>query len=147
MDALKTGDHSEIPRSSKMAAGELSITPANIAYDPLAPASIDLNNRVILGETVTELMVAYLDQNVSKYKKATNATSTESKVAGLVYDAGDLDDHSALIEIGQLNIGATLVAGTTYYLSDTAGKLVPLSGLGSGDFVVRIGYAKSNINT
>lgn len=126
-----------------MALGEISITPANISYDPSNPSDLSLDRRVILGETVTECMVGYRDANTGKYMKATNATAIESNVAGLLYDAGDADDPSALISTGKFVIGATLEAGTTYYLSDTAGAIVPLSGLASGDYVFRIGYAES----
>lgn len=127
-----------------MAAGELSITAANIAFDATSPTSVALNKRGQVGEAVTEIMPVYFDSaSTNKYKKATNATSAESQVTHLTYDAGSTDDYVALFNGGQLNIGATLVAGTTYYLSDTAGKIVPLTGLASGDYVVRIGYAIS----
>ena len=48
-----------------------------------------------------------------------------------------------VLKSGDLTIGATLTAGTAYYLSDTAGGICPLADVGSGEYVVLIGIAKS----
>lgn len=40
-------------------------------------------------------------------------------------------------------VGATMTAGTTYFAGPTAGQIVPYADLSTGDYVVRIGTAKS----
>jgi hypothetical protein len=44
---------------------------------------------------------------------------------------------------GDIAIGATLTAGTTYYLSPTPGGIGPLGDVEAGDDVIIIGIAKS----
>ena len=44
---------------------------------------------------------------------------------------------------GDITIGATLTAGTAYYLSDTAGGICPLADVGEGEYVCMLGLAKS----
>jgi hypothetical protein len=44
---------------------------------------------------------------------------------------------------GAITIGATLTAGTAYYLSDTPGGICPLADLLSGEYVVLLGLAAS----
>ena len=42
-----------------------------------------------------------------------------------------------------ITIGATLTAGTAYYLSATAGGICPFADLGAGDRVIFLDIAKS----
>jgi hypothetical protein len=44
---------------------------------------------------------------------------------------------------GQVTIGATLVPGTDYYLSDTPGGICPIADVGVGEYVCRVGVALS----
>jgi hypothetical protein len=44
---------------------------------------------------------------------------------------------------GDITIGATLTAGTAYYLSDTPGGICPVADVGTGESVCLLGLAKS----
>jgi hypothetical protein len=44
---------------------------------------------------------------------------------------------------GTLTLGATMTAGTVYYLSDTPGGICPLADVGAGEYVEVIGVATS----
>jgi hypothetical protein len=51
------------------------------------------------------------------------------------------DDYVIIAYGGAFNAGATLVAGTAYYVSDTAGGIKPMADLDPGDIPLYLGTA------
>ncbi len=97
------------------------------------------------GGTITAGMPVYSDGADSNKIKAgrANASGT-SNVIGIALNGGSNNQPADYQYDGQINLGATLAVGETYVLSDAvAGQIVPLSDLGSGDYVVHLGVAIS----
>jgi hypothetical protein len=99
----------------------------------------------ILGETVTAGQVLYQDTTTGKWFKADNNAGTElvRKAQGIALNGGAVNQPVTVHKRGAITIGATLTAGTAYYLSDTPGGICPLADLLSGEYVVLLGLAAS----
>ncbi|MBN9010815.1 MAG: hypothetical protein J0H63_12030, partial [Rhizobiales bacterium] len=48
-----------------------------------------------------------------------------------------------ILKKGDITIGAAVVAGTAYFLSDTPGGICPLADVGNGEYICQLGLAKS----
>lgn len=99
----------------------------------------------ICGETITAGQAVYRDATDRKYYKADNnaAGAAARQPAGIALNGGSLNQPIVVQTSGNITIGASLTAGTTYYLSDTPGGICPLADVGSGEYVVIIGVATS----
>lgn len=97
------------------------------------------------GETITAGQVVYLDPTVKKYLKAdsNSATLAARKASGIALNGAALDQPLTLATSGDVTIGATLVAGSTYFLSETPGGIQPAADLAVGENVCQLGIAKS----
>lgn len=95
------------------------------------------------GETIVPGDVLYLGP--TKYLKADADASALTKAARSIALTPGIDDgHGAVCESGNvILVGASMTQGVTYFLGPTAGQIVPFADLGSADYVVRIGTAKS----
>lgn len=119
---------------------DLSITAGNV----IAGASA-VKKSGISGATITAGRVVYLDPSDSRYKIA-DADSVPSGGFGQVFLALNGASNGQPITVmsgGPVVIGATVTAGTAYYLSPTPGGIAPLADILSGDSVVLIGAATS----
>lgn len=97
------------------------------------------------GATVTQGQPVYLDSADGKYKLADcdSATAAAKSPRGIALNAGSNGQPGSIIRSGDLTMGATLTAGTAYYLSPNAGGICPLADVASGDDVVLLGIAES----
>jgi hypothetical protein len=97
------------------------------------------------GEAITAGQAVYFDTSVNKWKLADNnlATLGATKAAGIALDGASLNQPVAVQTSGDITIGGTLVAGTAYYLSATAGGICPVADLVTTNSVCQIGLAKS----
>jgi len=97
------------------------------------------------GETVTAGQAVYKSSTTHKWLKAdSNSVTPEARQAiGIALNGGAVDQPGAVLTRGDVTIGATLTAGTAYYLSDTPGGICPLADVGAGEYVCEIGLAKS----
>lgn len=123
-----------------MAAGEISITAANVQ-----PSGGGLNTStvtpIVFGATVTEMMPLYLAAD-GNYELGNCGAAATSQIAGVSLSAGGDGDSGLMAKTGAVVVsGATLTAGETYFLSDTNGKITPASNLSSGDYLTMIGIA------
>lgn len=120
---------------------DLSITVADIA---LGGVGVQISE-VTAGEALTQGQAAYPDLTDSrKYKKAINTSAAAAAGGGIVLTKAAADGDTVLVaSTGPLIIGATLAVGVTYYISDTAGGIMPAADLTTGDFVTRLGTATS----
>ena len=97
-----------------------------------------------IGETVTAGMCAVRDATTKKFMKSdSNAATTLRRVDGIFLNSGSLNQPCMIQTEGQINLGATLVVGERYFLSDTAGQIIPSADVSTGEQVVYLGTAIS----
>lgn len=119
---------------------DLSITAASVVAGDNAQTE-----RGTAGETITAGQAVYKSAADNKFYKADNnsATAAVRQPLGIALNGGSAGQPVVVQKSGDVTIGATLTAGTAYYLSDTAGGICPLADVGSGEYVALIGLAKS----
>lgn len=119
---------------------DISVTAANVLMGSNAATE-----QGIAGATITAGQVVYRDSSDQKYKLAdTNGASAAIRTPRGIALNGASDGQPLMIQrSGDITIGATLTAGVTYYLSDTAGGIYPLADVSAGDYYTIIGIAKS----
>lgn len=121
----------------------LSQTPANVN---IGDANVRLE-KVIGGEAITQGMPVWRNTatNPAKYFRAdANASAIASTAAGIALTACSGDNGVFVVMSGDgvlMNLGATLVVGETYCVGSTAGTIVPIGDLTTGDFPFIIGQA------
>lgn len=117
----------------------LTITAANVL-----PGSNAETRQGTAGATITQGQVVYLDSATNTYKLAdTNGAAALRSPAGIALNGASAGQPLMVQTGGDITIGATLTAGTAYYLGGTAGTIVPVGDLTTGDYPVIIGIAKS----
>lgn len=92
--------------------------------------------------SVTAGQAVYLNAS-GAWDKADNNASGTRQPTGIALHAAAVGQPLAVQTDGDITIGATLTAGTAYYLSGTAGGICPVADLSSGMDVVLIGIAKT----
>lgn len=119
---------------------DLSITAASVLAGTGARKKLGA-----AGATVTAGKVVYLDESDSEYKLADcdSATAAVRSPAGIALNGASDGQPLVVLEEGPVTIGATMTAGTTYYLSPNAGGICPLADVLTGDYPVIIGIATS----
>ena len=117
---------------------DLSQTPADVAIKAASPTV----RTVQCAESVTQGQPLYLDSVTSKYRVANAAgTSAQAVVVGISLTPAESDEWSQLMTAGTIDLGATLVVGETYYLSNASGKVMPSADVSSGEYVTELGIA------
>jgi len=97
-----------------------------------------------IGETVTAGQLAVRDATTKKFVKAdSNGVAALKKVDGIFLNGGAVNQPCVVLTEGPITIGATLTVGERYFLSDTAGGIIPTADLSTGEQVVYIGTAIS----
>lgn len=119
---------------------DISVTAASVAQGSNARIA-----HGTFGATVTAGQVVYLDSADDEYKLADNdsATAAAKVPVGIALNGGADGQPATIQKSGEITVGGTLVAGTIYALSGTAGGIVPLADVTTGDDVVILGVAKS----
>lgn len=119
---------------------DLTIIAANVVAG--ANAVVE---RGSFGEAVTAGQVVYKAATTQKYMKAdSNSVTPEARSAlGIALNGGSLNQPAEVQKSGKITIGATLTAGTDYYLSDTPGGICPRADVGTGEYVCFLGLAES----
>tara|TARA_R110000803_G_scaffold32357_2_gene71377 strand:+ start:4750 stop:5157 length:408 start_codon:yes stop_codon:yes gene_type:complete len=98
---------------------------------------------VQVGEAVEPGMPGYLKASDSKYWKGVSTTAATANVQGVFVGNGDADDYVLFQTSGNINLGATLVVGESYFVSNTAGKIMPSADVSTGEFVTFLGTAST----
>jgi hypothetical protein len=108
------------------------------------PGSTSVKESGTAGETIAAGKAVYKDAT-GKFMLADNnsATALARQATGIALNGASLNQPITIHKSGDLTLGATLVAGTAYYLSDTPGGICPLADVGAGEFVCLLGIAKS----
>jgi hypothetical protein len=119
----------------------LSITAANVIADAEATQA-----KGVAGTTITAGMPVYLDGS-EVYQKSRGNGATAAQCDGIALNGASSGQPFDILTAGNINLGATLVSGTAYYVSDaTAGLIVPFDDLGSGDYPTFLGVADDTDN-
>lgn len=99
----------------------------------------------IAGATITAGQACYLDAaDSNKIKLAqSDGTAEEAAVRGIALHAS-LAGQPIILQIsGVIAIGATVVLGNLYCLSDTAGAICPSADVGTSEYMSLIGVANT----
>lgn len=121
-------------------AADLTITAASVV-----PQGNAIKELGIAGATITAGQVVYKEAATSQFKLAdSNSGTAEAKHPyGIALGGASANQSIVVQRAGDVVIGATLVAGATYWLSETPGGIQPVADLGSTENVALLGIAKS----
>jgi hypothetical protein len=119
---------------------DLTITAANVVAGSGASVASG-----IAGEALAAGKAVYLSSTSGKWMLAdsNSATVEARKAIGIALNGAAANQPVNIHKGGDITIGATLTAGTAYYLSDTPGGICPLADVGAGEYVCLLGLAKS----
>tara|TARA_R100001129_G_scaffold1482_1_gene1377 strand:- start:1152 stop:1580 length:429 start_codon:yes stop_codon:yes gene_type:complete len=123
-----------------MSAVNLSITPGDVAVEDggTIVKSVQFGSAVTAGEPV------YRSSSDGKYRPGDASAASTARVIGIVYEAADADAYGFIVTNGSMDVGATLVPGRAYAVSDTAGKICAMDSnyeAESGIFITTLGVA------
>lgn len=117
---------------------DLSITAANVEVGGNARTETGR-----AGASITAGQVVFKNASDEFVLADTDDTSLDEVYGIALHASGDDQPLTVALPGSDITIGATLTAGTTYYLSGTAGGICPAADLASGDRVIFLGIAKS----
>jgi hypothetical protein len=121
---------------------DLSITAASVIAGTDSTAEWGVS-----GATITAGKAVYFDETTDKWKLADADDATAavrmSAKGGIALNGASDGQPLKVLRSGDVTIGASLTAGTAYYLSPTAGGICPLADVLTGDTIVLIGLAAS----
>ena len=117
---------------------DLTITPASVVAGTNAVRDIGT-----AGETIIAGKAIYFDAATNKWKLSDNNATGTRQVHAVALNGASLNQPVSVAKGGDVTIGATLVPGTAYYLSATAGGICPVADLATGMDAILIGLAKS----
>jgi len=100
---------------------------------------------VRFGAAVTQGQVVYRSTADNKYYLADCDASATARAAGIVISNADADNYGYILSgtNAKINLGATLAQGEVYVVSDTAGNIMPITDLTSGQYITILGIAES----
>lgn len=98
----------------------------------------------IAGETITAGQTVYLNSTDGLlYKADCDDTAAKSVCVGIALNGGAINQPIEYQTDGVITIGATVVVGTIYVVSDTAGGIKPVADLSVSDYVSIVGVAEA----
>lgn len=119
---------------------DLVITAASVVADPSAAR---VSGQA--GEAITAGKAVYLSSTSKKWMLAdsNSATAEAKRAGGIALNGAALNQPLVVCTGGPITMGATLVPGDPYYLSETPGGIQPAADLGAGENVCQLGLAIS----
>lgn len=98
----------------------------------------------VAGGVITAGMPVYADASDSGKLKAAdnNVSAALANVIGIALNGGSSGQPITYAYEGDINLGATLIVGETYIVSDTAGAIAPVADI-STNFVTVLGVART----
>lgn len=120
---------------------DLTITAANVVR-----GADSITESGTLGATVTAGQVVYKDTSDSDKWKLADSNGASALIRtpiGIALNGGASGQPVMVHKKGLITIGATLTAGTAYFLSDTPGGICPVADIGSGEYPSFLGIATS----
>lgn len=115
---------------------DLSITAANVVKGSGASVKHGIAAEALTAGQAIHKLASDGDLYLSD---ADHATAAKRACSGIALHDAAIGQPIAYQDDGQIDIGATVVVGTVYCLSDTAGGICPVADLASGDYVTIIG--------
>lgn len=111
------------------------------AVRPTADTEFELVN---YGATIAVGEVLYRHTDGEHLLADADASALTKAVRGISVTPG-VDGGQGIMATGGniIFVGATMTVGVTYFLGPTAGQVVPYGDLSTGDYVVRLGTAKT----
>jgi hypothetical protein len=119
---------------------DLTVTAANVA---LVSGNSESGTA---GATITAGQAVYLDSADSRLKLCDAGAATTDDLYGIALHASLAGQPLAVQRAGVINLGATLVVGEVYMISETAGAICPVADIVAGDFVTMVGVALTAAN-
>lgn len=119
---------------------DLSITPANVV-----PGANAQTRTGIAGATITAGQIVRINTADGKYVLAdadAAGINTVTRFFMALHGASNNQPLTVLIE-GDVTLGAVMTAGTSYYVSPTAGGIAPRADIVTGDNVILLGASRS----
>lgn len=118
---------------------DIAITAANVLA---GSDSTRENGRA--GVAITAGQVVYkASDGTYKLADTNDSVAAARKPAGIALNGASAGQPLAVLTKGSITIGGTLVGGTAYYLSGTAGGIAPVADLTTGDRPALLGMATS----
>lgn len=119
---------------------DLTITPTSVVRGANARTETGT-----AGETIGAGKAVYKSSTTGLYMLAdsNSATAEARQATGIALNGASVNQPLTVVKGGDVTIGATMTAGTAYYLSDTPGGICPVTDVGAGEYVCLIGLAKS----
>lgn len=116
---------------------DLTITAANVS--PGTNATKETANALA---AITAGKVVYKDATTGKFGLAdsNSATAGVRTPYGIALNDAAINQPLTVVTSGRVNIGAVVVIGESYYLSDTPGGICPEADLASGEYPSFIGF-------
>ena len=118
----------------------LTITAANVVAG--AGAAFDSG---LAGATITAGQCVYRDAADRKFKLVDADALPSGGVTNVFLALNGAANNQPLtvLRSGEVTIGGTMVAGTTYVAASTPGAIAPQADLGAGDAVIVLGVART----
>lgn len=113
---------------------DLVITAGNVVADSAASKISGT-----AGETITAGMAVYQDTSTKKWMKALSDSAAHAAASGIALNGASLNQPLSILTEGTITIGATVTVGETYYVSNTAGGIIPYADLSAAEYVTMIG--------
>jgi hypothetical protein len=102
----------------------------------------------LAGATITAGQVCYRDTDGTyKLADADGGSTLIRTPRGIALNGASAGQPLRIQTKGEITIGATVVANTQYYLSNTAGGICPLADVGTGEYMSTVCIAKSTTLT
>ncbi|MCK1541443.1 hypothetical protein IVB12_05480 [Bradyrhizobium sp. 179] len=121
---------------------DLSITASSVL-----PGAGAITEDGISGATITAGQAVYKAADGTwALADADSATALARDAKGIALNGASAGQPIKVQKGGELTVNAVLTAGTTYYLSGTAGGICPLADVGTGEYYDIIAIAKSTTN-
>jgi len=112
---------------------DLSVTAGSVLlYDGASKGS------ALAGETITAGQTLYRHTD-GTVKKADDTSAAKAAAVGIALNGGAAGQPIAYLSAGGINPGGTVVVGTVYGVTDTAGGIGAISERGTADYVTVLG--------
>lgn len=119
----------------------LTITAANVGIVAGTPQTITYGETVAQGEPLRR------NSSDGEYYLCNHTTLADCAAEAIALTPGGDGELGVVLRAGAtIDIGATVTAGTAYYIGPTDGDINPFADLGSGDYVTIVGHAISTSN-
>lgn len=126
-----------VPASQAFAA-DLSLTATSVV-----PGATAKRESGIACEAITAGQLVYRQAATGKFCKSDSdsATAEVRSVRGVALNGAATNQTLTILTSGPITIGATVTVGSPYFLSNTAGGIIPFADLSTGEYPVLLGFA------